>query len=72
MNVATPAGVLISGLIENDTHTKKNALYKASTTATTYLLNLVIKQLVKRPRPFLTDIHLVPVGNGLYQSFLRP
>jgi membrane-associated phospholipid phosphatase len=61
--------VLISGLIESDSRTKKNALYIASSTAATYLLNLVIKQLVKRLRPFLTDIHLVPVYRPGEYSF---
>ena len=69
VNVAIPAGVLMSGLIENDTRTKKNALYIASSTATTYLLNLVIKRLVKRPRPFLTDLRLVPVYRPGEYSF---
>jgi undecaprenyl-diphosphatase len=37
--------------------------------ATTYLLNLAIKQLVKRPRPFLTDPRLVPVYRPGEYSF---
>jgi undecaprenyl-diphosphatase len=69
VNMAIPAGVLVSGLIENDPATKRNALYIAGSTATTYLLNLVIKQLVKRPRPFLTDIHLTPVYRPGEYSF---
>jgi membrane-associated phospholipid phosphatase len=69
VNVAIPAGVLLSGLVENDTHTKQNALYIASSTAVTYLLNLAIKKIVKRPRPFITDIHLVPVYRAGEYSF---
>ena len=69
VNAAIPAGVLIDGVIRNDTRTKKNALYIATSTATTYLLNLAIKQLVKRPRPFLTDPNLVPVYRPREYSF---
>jgi membrane-associated phospholipid phosphatase len=69
VNIAIPAGVLIDGVIRNDTRTKKNALYIATSTATTYLLNLAIKQLVKRPRPFLTDPNLVPVYRAREYSF---
>jgi membrane-associated phospholipid phosphatase len=69
VNVAIPAGVLVSGLIRNDTQTKKNALYIAGSTATTYLLNPVIKRLVKRSRPFLTDVRLAPVYRPGEYSF---
>jgi undecaprenyl-diphosphatase len=61
VNAGIPVGVLIDGLIRNDDRTKRDALYMATSTATTYLLNLAIKKLVRRPRPFLTDPNLVPV-----------
>ena len=61
VNAGIPVGVLIDGLIRNDDRTKRDGLYMATSTATTYLLNLAIKKLVKRPRPFLTDRNLVPV-----------
>ena len=61
VNAGIPVGVLIDGLIRNDEKTKRDALYMATSTATTYLLDLAIKKLVKRPRPFLTYRNLVPV-----------
>ena len=61
VNAGIPVGVLVDGLIRNDDRTKRNGLYMATSTAATYLLNLAIKQLVRRPRPFLTDTRLVPV-----------
>lgn len=61
VNAGIPVGVFIDGLIRNDNRTKRDALYMATSTATTYLLNLAIKKLVRRPRPFLTDANLVPV-----------
>ncbi len=69
VNIAIPAGVLLKGVIENDAAAKKNALYIATSTAATYLFNLAIKQLVKRPRPFITDVHLVPVYRPGEYSF---
>jgi len=61
VNAGIPVGVLVDGLIRNDDRTKRNGLYMAASTAATYLLNLAIKQLVRRPRPFITDTRLVPV-----------
>ncbi|HEY4063601.1 MAG TPA: phosphatase PAP2 family protein [Puia sp.] len=69
VNIAIPAGVLLDGIIGNDRQTRQNALYIATSTATTYLLNLFIKKLVKRPRPFLTDLRLVPVYRPMEYSF---
>lgn len=61
VNAGIPLVVLADGLIRNDDKTKRDALYMVTSTATTYLLNLAIKKLVRRPRPFLTDPNLVPV-----------
>src|ERR1700722_2684147 len=69
VNAGIPVGVLVDGLIRNDDRTKRNGLYMAASTATTYLLNLAIKQLVKRPRPFITDTRLVPVYHPGEYSF---
>ena len=69
VDIAIPVVILADGLIENDSRTKRNALYIASSTATTYLLNLLIKQLVRRPRPFLTDVHLTAVYRPGEYSF---
>jgi undecaprenyl-diphosphatase len=69
VNAAIPLGVLVDGLIRNDEPTRRNGLYITVSVATTYLLNLAIKQLVKRPRPFLTDPRLVPVYRPGEYSF---
>lgn len=69
VNVAIPAGLLTAGLINNDSEMKKNALYIASSTATTFLLNTLIKKLVKRPRPFISNIHLTAVYQPRSTSF---
>jgi hypothetical protein len=69
VNAGIPVGVLVDGLIRNDDRTKRNGLYMAASTATTYLLNLAIKQLVRRPRPFLTCPQLMPVYRPGEYSF---
>lgn len=69
INAGIPVGVLVDGLIRNDDRTKRNGLYMAASTATTYLLNLAIKRLVRRPRPFLSDTRLVPVYRPGEYSF---
>lgn len=61
VNAGIPAGLLVAGWIRNDESMRQNALYIASSGAVTALVNYLIKQWVKRPRPFLIDIHLVPV-----------
>lgn len=69
VNAGIPVGVLVDGLIRNDDRTKRNGLYMAASTATTYLLNLAIKQLIRRPRPFLTNPRLMPVYRPGEYSF---
>jgi PAP2 superfamily len=69
VNAGIPVGVLLDGLIRNDDRTKRNGLYIAASTATTYLLNLAIKQLSRRPRPFLTYQRLAPVYRPGEYSF---
>lgn len=69
VNVAIPAGLLVAGIIRHDEPMRQNALYIASSTAVTALLNYAIKQLVKRPRPFLTHIDFTPVYRPGQYSF---
>jgi membrane-associated phospholipid phosphatase len=69
VNAAVPAGLLIAGLIRNDADMKNNGLYTLSSTALSYLLDYAIKQLIKRPRPFLTDLKLNPIYRATEYSF---
>jgi undecaprenyl-diphosphatase len=69
VNVAIPAGLLVAGVIDNNSDMKQNALYIASSTATTFLLNTLIKKLVKRPRPFVSNVHLTAVYHPSSTSF---
>ncbi|MDO6431060.1 phosphatase PAP2 family protein [Flavitalea sp. BT771] len=61
VDVGIPTGLLAAGLIRNDVDMKKNALYTASSTALSILVNFTIKRIVKRPRPFITHVHFTPV-----------
>ncbi|HEY0271861.1 MAG TPA: phosphatase PAP2 family protein [Chitinophaga sp.] len=69
VDIAIPAGLLVAGVIDNDAQMKRNALYVASTTAATALVNVLIKKLVKRPRPFVTNLHLTAVYHPTSYSF---
>lgn len=69
VDIGVPVTLLAAGLIRNDADMKQNALYVVSSTAASSLLNYVIKKIVKRPRPFITDIHLTPVYRPGEYSF---
>lgn len=69
VDVGVPAGLLVGGLISKDTQMQKNALYIASSTAISYGAMLLIKHLVKRPRPFVQNVNIVPVYRASSTSF---
>lgn len=52
VNIAIPAGLLTAGIINDNKDMRQNALYIATSAASTALLNAGIKLLTKRPRPF--------------------
>lgn len=69
VNVAVPAGIFAAGVIDNDKGTRQNAMYIASSSAVNLLLTLVIKKIVKRPRPFLGQIKINAVYHPGQTSF---
>jgi hypothetical protein len=70
-NIGVPAGLLVGGIISNDKAMRQNALYVASSTAISAGLTQLIKVLVKRPRPFIQNIHITPVYRAGGYSFHR-
>lgn len=68
-DVGVPAALLAAGIIGNDRQMRENALYVASSTAVSYGLNQLIKILVKRPRPFIQNIKIVPIYQAQEYSF---
>src|SRR5258705_4776037 len=69
VDAGIPVTLLVAGLIRDDVDMKKNALYVASSTAVAYLMDYAIKHIVKRPRPFITDLRLTPVYRPGAYSF---
>ncbi|MFD1255770.1 phosphatase PAP2 family protein [Mucilaginibacter terrae] len=60
-NALVPASLLIGGTISNNREMRQNALYVASSSALSYVAVLIIKRLVKRPRPFRGNFRIFPV-----------
>ena len=67
--VGVPAGLLVGGIISNDAQMRQNALYVASSTAVTFGLTLLIKHIVKRPRPFVRNLKIISVYQPGEYSF---
>lgn len=63
INIGVPAGVFAAGVIGNDKGTRQNGLYIASSSAVNLLATLVVKKIVKRPRPFNGQVKI----NAVYQ-----
>jgi len=60
-NALVPASLLIGGTLGNDKEMRQNALYVASSSVLSYGAVLLIKKLLKRPRPFRGNYRIVPV-----------
>jgi membrane-associated phospholipid phosphatase len=68
-DIGIPAGLLIAGTINNDKGMRENAAFVASSTALSYGITLLLKHIVKRPRPFIQNINVVPVYRAGSTSF---
>jgi membrane-associated phospholipid phosphatase len=68
-DIGVPAALLIGGIAGNNKEMRQNSLYVASSTAISCGLTLLIKHLVKRPRPFVQNIKIVPVYRAGSTSF---
>jgi membrane-associated phospholipid phosphatase len=64
-----PAALLIGGIIRNDSQMRQNALYIGSSTAITMGVTLLLKQLIKRRRPFVQNLKIVAVYTTGSTSF---
>lgn len=69
VNAAIPVGLLVVGIIDNNKDMRQNALYVATSSASTVLINFAIKNIFKRPRPFLIHISLMPIYKPSGYSF---
>ncbi|SPZ93074.1 Uncharacterised protein [Sphingobacterium multivorum] len=52
IQIAVPVGLLVAGAVNDDKAMRQNALYVASSTAVTALVNVGLKHIFKRSRPF--------------------
>ena len=68
-DIGVPAALLVGGIAGNNQQMRQNALYVGSSTALSYGLTYLIKILVKRPRPFIKNINIVPVYRAANYSF---
>ncbi|MES2808107.1 MAG: phosphatase PAP2 family protein [Bacteroidota bacterium] len=68
-DIGIPAGLLIAGVATNDRNMRENAGYIASSTAISWGLTFLIKHIVKRPRPFVQNLKIVPVYKAGSTSF---
>lgn len=69
VNVGVPVGLLAGGIIGNDKQMRQNALYIASSSAVNVLATMLIKKLVKRPRPFIANVKIRAVYQPSHYSF---
>lgn len=69
VDVGVPVGLMAGGLLGHDQQMRQNAVYVATSSAISGILTLAIKQIVKRPRPFVQNINIVPVYRASGYSF---
>lgn len=69
VNIGVPVGLLAAGIIADDKEMRQNALYVASSSAVNTLVTLLIKKIVKRPRPFLGNVKINAVYQPSHYSF---
>ncbi|SDS45831.1 undecaprenyl-diphosphatase [Mucilaginibacter mallensis] len=68
-DIGIPAGLFIGGVLGHDQQMRQNSLFVASSTAVSYGLNLLVKTLVKRRRPFIQNVSITPVYRAGSYSF---
>lgn len=68
-NIGIPAGLMVAGTINNDKGMRENAAFIASSTALSYGVTFLLKHIIKRPRPFIQNIHITPVYRPSDTSF---
>jgi undecaprenyl-diphosphatase len=69
VEIGIPAGLLVGGIAGHDEAMRQNSLFVASSTLISTGLTVLIKQLVKRRRPFVQNVSIVPVYRAGSTSF---
>lgn len=68
-DIGAPVGLLVAGAISNDKGMRENAAFVASSTVISFGVTLLIKHIIKRPRPFIQNLNIVPVYRAGSTSF---
>jgi membrane-associated phospholipid phosphatase len=68
-DIGIPVGMFIAGAMDHNQALRQNSLFVASSTAVSFGVTYLLKVLVKRPRPFIQNINLVPVYRAGDYSF---
>ena len=68
-DIGVPAGLMLGGIINNDKGMRENSVFVASSTALSYGVMLLLKHVVKRRRPFIQNLNIVPVYRAGSTSF---
>jgi membrane-associated phospholipid phosphatase len=68
-DIGVPAAMLVGGIAAHNEALRQNSLFVASSTAISYGLMTIIKHVVKRRRPFVQNINIVPVYRAQSTSF---
>lgn len=69
VDIGVPVGLLAGGILGGNRQMRENSLYVASSTALSYGLTELVKHIVKRRRPFVQNIKIVPVYRAMGYSF---
>lgn len=69
ISLAIPATILAVGAIQNDHTTLHKGLYVGETLLASSLITFGLKYSINRPRPFVTDPSIIPVGPAGSPSF---
>jgi len=69
VQIAVPVGLLVAGAVNDDKAMRQNALYVASSTAVTALVNVGLKHIFKRSRPFKKHPNFISVRTAGGYSF---
>jgi membrane-associated phospholipid phosphatase len=67
--VGIPAGLLVGGIAGHNVGMRQNSLFVASSSLVSYGFTELIKHIVKRKRPFVQNINIVPVYRAQGFSF---
>ena len=67
--LAAPATLLVAGLIRDDSYMKKSSLYVTESIAISSLVNVILKKIIKRKRPFANEITFTAEVRPKNESF---